>query len=88
MPIQPRFKSSAELKAWFHGQGINISEYCRQHGLDRQIVTDLMRGKAKGLRGKVHETAVALGLKVNPSELGPGPTPEPERRHGDRRHSA
>lgn len=44
--------------------GITVTEWSRKHGFDRYTVTDLLRGKRKGLWGEAHRAAVALGLKA------------------------
>lgn len=69
MNPQPRFKTPDACHAWFRAHGINVSQWCRERGLNRQVVVDLLRGKRKGYRGEAHRAAVALGLKVDPAEL-------------------
>gem|GEM_PF-962495 len=44
-------------------RGVTIAEFCRVHGLNRQMVSDLLGGRKKGLRGEAHRAAVLLGLK-------------------------
>lgn len=55
-----------QSRAWFDAHGIAIKDWCETHGLDRYIVTDLLRGRLKGLRGESHRAAVLLGLKADP----------------------
>lgn len=43
--------------------GISVTEWARQHGINRQVVFDLLRRKLKGRRGQAHAAAVLLGLK-------------------------
>jgi gp16 family phage-associated protein len=66
---EPRFKDTTECHAWFRAQGINVSQWCRERKLSRQVVVDLLRGKRKGYRGEAHRAAVALGLKSDPEKL-------------------
>lgn len=66
---QPRFPTPQACHTWLRANGINITQWCREHGLSRQVVVDLLRGKRKGDRGEAHRAAVALGLKPDPNEL-------------------
>lgn len=66
---KPRFKNPTECHAWFRAHGINVSQWCRERNLSRQVVVDLLRSKRKGYRGEAHRAAVALGLKANPEQL-------------------
>lgn len=43
--------------------GISIAEFCRAHRLNPQLVSDLLAGRKKGLRGEAHRAAVLLGIK-------------------------
>lgn len=67
--LQPRFPTPQDCHAWFLAHGINVTQWCRERGLSRQVVADLLRGKRKGYRGEAHRAAVALGLKPDPAEL-------------------
>lgn len=62
-------KTPKQARAWFTNNGICITEWCAAHGLDRYIVTDLLRGRLKGNRGASHSAAVALGLKADPKTM-------------------
>jgi gp16 family phage-associated protein len=44
-------------------KGMSIAEFSRIHGLNRQMVSDLLNGRKKGLRGEAHRAAVLLGIK-------------------------
>ncbi|MBA1187549.1 DNA-binding protein [Pseudomonas entomophila] len=43
--------------------GMSIAEFCRQHGLNKNLVSDLLNGRKKGRRGESHRAAVLLGIK-------------------------
>lgn len=43
--------------------GISIAEFCRIHDLNPNLVSDLLAGRKKGLRGEAHRAAVLLGIK-------------------------
>ncbi len=44
-------------------RGISIAEFCRAHDLNPNLVSDLLAGRKKGLRGEAHRAAVLLGIK-------------------------
>lgn len=44
-------------------RGISIAEFSRAHGLNPNLVSDLLAGRKKGLRGDSHRAAVLLGIK-------------------------
>lgn len=69
MNNSPRPRSPAQTRKWLEAHGINVSEWCRQHGFNRHTVADLLRGKRKGHRGEAHKAAVALGMKPDPRDL-------------------
>lgn len=60
---QAALRTKEEAREWLLSRGISISEFARTHGLDRVSVSDVLRGKTKGLRGIAHDAAVALGIK-------------------------
>ncbi|GAB1388967.1 hypothetical protein MASR1M6_11480 [Rubrivivax sp.] len=57
-------KTPEQVRAEFTAAGIPVAEWCRAHGIDRNVVVDLLRGRTQGLRGEAHRAAVALGLKA------------------------
>lgn len=44
-------------------RGISIAEFSRAHGLNPNLVSDLLAGRKKGVRGEAHRAAVLLGIK-------------------------
>lgn len=56
-------RTPQEVRNEFHRKGVSVTEWARNHKVERQIVFDLLSGKAKGRRGKSHHVAVLLGLK-------------------------
>ena len=48
--------------------GISISRWAREMGLPRYSVNAVLFKHSKGVRGKVHHAAVALGLKPQPKD--------------------
>lgn len=67
MKTLPYPKTPPQARAWFDSNGISITDWCKYHQLDRYIVTDLLRGLLKGVRGEAHHAAIALGLKPDPT---------------------
>ena len=69
MPSPPYPSTPEQARAWFTSHGVAITEWCATHELDRYIVTDLLRGRLKGVRGEAHRAAILLGLKADPSKM-------------------
>jgi gp16 family phage-associated protein len=42
---------------------MSIAEFSRKHGLNKNLVSDLLNGRIKGRRGEAHRAAVLLGIK-------------------------
>ncbi|MFA1030696.1 MULTISPECIES: DNA-binding protein [Pseudomonas syringae group] len=57
-------KSPQEAKLWLRAQGISVTEFARDHGLDLGTTYQVLAGRKKGLRGKAHKVAIALGIKA------------------------
>ncbi|HCD9834318.1 DNA-binding protein [Pseudomonas corrugata] len=55
--------SPEQARAVLDRKGISIADFCRQHGLNRNLVSDLLNGRKKGRRGEAHRAAVLLGIK-------------------------
>jgi gp16 family phage-associated protein len=43
--------------------GVSIAQFCREHQLNKNLVSDLLNGRKKGKRGEAHRAAVLLGIK-------------------------
>lgn len=52
-----------DLREELNLQGIPMTEWARQKGVDGQALQDFLRGKSKGRFGKAHKIACALGMK-------------------------
>lgn len=61
--------TAADAKDYFHKHGIAVNGWCRDHGLSRNVVKNLLTGRGKGVRGAAHEAAIALGMKFHPDCL-------------------
>jgi gp16 family phage-associated protein len=67
---RPPYPSTAkQARAWFQRYGICIVDWCKRLGLDYGAVTDVLREKSKGSRGKAHRAAIALGIKEDPDAI-------------------
>lgn len=65
----PYPQTPVSANAWFVTHGICKAHWAQAQGLDRMTVVDLLRGRLRGVRGKAHRAAVALGLKANPANV-------------------
>lgn len=63
MNTMPAILTTEQARENFDRNGISIAEFCRQHGLNRHMVSDLLNGRKKGRRGEAHRAAVLLGIK-------------------------
>lgn len=52
-----------QARAALDRKGKSIADFCRQHELNRNLVSDLLNGRKKGKRGEAHRAAVLLGIK-------------------------
>ncbi|MBP2872932.1 MULTISPECIES: DNA-binding protein [Pseudomonas] len=52
-----------QARAVLDREGKSIAEFSRQHGLNKNLVSDLLNGRKKGRRGEAHRAAVLLGIK-------------------------
>lgn len=52
--------------------GITIKVFCQRHQLNRSMVSDLLNGRKKGLRGETRRAAILLGMKEG--RVSPPPT--------------
>lgn len=52
-----------QARAELDRAGLSIAEFCRQHALNKNLVSDLLNGRKKGRRGESHRAAVLLGIK-------------------------
>jgi gp16 family phage-associated protein len=69
MKTPPYPSTPWQARAWFDANGIAITDWCNAFGLDRLIVTDILRGRLKGIRGESHRAAVLLGIKADPDAV-------------------
>ncbi|MCY1440494.1 phage-associated protein, BcepMu gp16 family [compost metagenome] len=52
-----------QARADLDRRGKSIAEFSREHGLNKNLVSDLLNGRRKGRRGEAHRAAVLLGIK-------------------------
>lgn len=70
VPMQTLRKPEEVLRSFIQN-GISVRGWAREHNFSPYTVRDLLRGKNRGLRGKSHEAAIALGIKPNPKDVQP-----------------
>lgn len=56
-------KSIAQVRAELDRAGMTVSEWARQHDINRWTVFEVLHGRNKGRWGEAHRAAVLLGLK-------------------------
>ena len=59
----PATVTPGQARADLDRRGISIAEFSRKHGLNKNLVSDLLNGRIKGRRGEAHRAAVLLGIK-------------------------
>ena len=59
----PATLTTEQARAALDRKGVSIAEFSRKNGLNRNLVSDLLHGRKKGLRGEAHRAAVLLGIK-------------------------
>lgn len=59
----PTTVTPEQARAELDRHGTSIAEFCRTHGLNKNLVSDLLNGRKKGRRGQAHRAAVLLGIK-------------------------
>lgn len=66
----PAILTHEQARALLDREGLSIAEFSRKHGLNKNLVSDLLNGRKKGKRGEAHRAAVLLGIKegVVPAE--------------------
>ncbi|HFX2802460.1 TPA: DNA-binding protein [Pseudomonas aeruginosa] len=52
-----------QVRAQMDRDGVSIAQFCREHQLNKNLVSDLLNGRKKGKRGEAHRAAVLLGIK-------------------------
>lgn len=60
----PQTLTPAQARACLIRQGKTVAAFAREHGLDRNIVYQVLDGRKKGRYGESHRAAVLLGIKV------------------------
>lgn len=58
-----------QVKRRFREQGKTFRQFAQENGFDEVQVYRVMNGTIKGVRGRGHEIAVALGLKDPTGEV-------------------
>ena len=70
-PAQAPIRTAKEAREWLADHGVTQAEFARRIGVDRLIVTNLLRGRLKGRYGDAHKAAVKLGMKPAPKGESP-----------------
>ncbi|MFK7605548.1 DNA-binding protein [Pseudomonas helleri] len=59
----PATLTTEQARAALDRKGVSIAEFSRKNSLNKNLVSDLLNGRKKGLRGEAHRAAVLLGIK-------------------------
>ncbi|MGA3678848.1 DNA-binding protein [Pseudomonas graminis] len=59
----PVLLTTEQARAELDRNGITIAEFCRKHALNKNLVSDLLNGRKKGVRGEARRAAVLLRIK-------------------------
>ncbi|MGK3121137.1 DNA-binding protein [Pseudomonas corrugata] len=59
----PVLLTAEQARAELDRNGITIAQFCREHGLNKNLVSDLLNGRKKGVRGEARRAAVLLRIK-------------------------
>lgn len=57
----------ARVREDFFARGLTVAEWSREHGFPPNAVYRVLSGHSLAMRGNAHKIAVALGVKVVPS---------------------
>lgn len=57
-------QTADQIKAKFRADGVTIVSWAAERGYKYHDVINVLAGVKKGVRGKAHEIAVALGMKA------------------------
>ncbi|MCB1622291.1 MAG: hypothetical protein KDI44_16310 [Thiothrix sp.] len=60
-----------DVKAYFQAHGITVHGWAKRNQFSRNVVKELIYGRGKGHHGQSHHVAIALGMKLPPSEEAP-----------------
>jgi gp16 family phage-associated protein len=63
MNTMPVLLTAEQARADLDRNGMTIAQFCRQHDLNKNLVSDLLNGRKKGVRGEARRAAVLLGIK-------------------------
>lgn len=71
----PTLLSPEQARAALDRKGMSLAQFARLHGLNKNLVSDLLNGRKKGHRGEAHRAAVLLGIKEGEAASPSSPTP-------------
>ncbi|MCD9118328.1 DNA-binding protein [Pseudomonas bijieensis] len=59
----PALLTAEQARAELDRNGVTIAQFCRDHGLNKNLVSDLLNGRKKGVRGEARRAAVLLRIR-------------------------
>ncbi|MDN3441075.1 DNA-binding protein [Psychrobacter sp. APC 3279] len=66
--LTPREQKAKKFKDDLHAQGLTINDWAAENDYPVAEVYKVLSAERKGLYGRAHEIAVAVGLKPTPSK--------------------
>lgn len=67
-----KLRTHLEARADLDYQGISVTQWAREHKVNRSLVYEILAGRKKCLRGMSHNIAVQLGMKAGVVTTRPG----------------
>lgn len=61
MPL--KVMTPTDLRRHLDSQGVSLTSYAKERGVQYHLAVQLINGQTKGKRGKSHDAAIKLGLK-------------------------
>ncbi|MEB0149041.1 DNA-binding protein [Pseudomonas sp. CCC2.2] len=61
-------RTREDARLWIISQGISVKDFAEAHHLDIATTYQVLSGAKRGMRGKAHSAAVALGIKRSASK--------------------
>lgn len=60
-----------DVRHYFETHGISRAKWCKENNISPNVVKNLLSKtkRGKGVRGNTHHAAIALGMKLPPTDL-------------------
>lgn len=68
LPSRSPYKPS-DVKRFFRAAGLSLADWAKTNGYEPHEVYAVTSGQTKGTRGRSHEIALALGMKLSVEKI-------------------